>query len=157
VIRTFLAVVVLVGVAASHPIHSQTSPDAMPVKDLKEAITGMDAKMFEAFNAHNVDLLMSMFTSDLEFYDDSGGLTNLQQTREDFTTMFGNMPDIRRTLVAGSVQVYPVKDYGAIETGTHRFCHQENGRDDCGEFPFVMVWKKIGASWKVSRVISYGH
>jgi hypothetical protein len=71
--------------------------------------------------------------------------------------MFGNSPDIRRELVPGSLQVYPIKDFGAIEIGTHRFCHKENGKDDCGNFPFVMVWRKSADSWKVSRVISYGH
>jgi ketosteroid isomerase-like protein len=104
---------------------------------------------------HDVDLLMSMFTDDMEFYHDKGGLTNREQTREGFAKMFGNSPDIRRELVPGSLQVYPIKDFGAIEIGTHRFCHKENGKDDCGNFPFVMIWRKIGDSWKVSRVISY--
>ena len=125
--------------------------------ELTNAIAGMDQKMFDAFNAHDVDLLMSLFTDDLEFYHDKGGLTNHQQTREGFTKMFGNMPDIKRTLVPDTFLVYPIKDYGAIELGTHRFCHQENGKDDCGDFPFVMIWKKVGNSWKVARVVSYGH
>ncbi len=87
----------------------------------------------------------------------AGGLTNREQTREGFAKMFGNSPDIRRELIPGSLQVYPIKDFGAIEIGTHRFCHKENGKDDCGNFPFVMVWRKSADSWKVSRVISYGH
>ena len=124
---------------------------------LLETVAQLDEKMFGAFNAHDVDLLMSMFTDDVEFYHDKGGLTNYQQTREGFTRMFGNSPDIRRELIPGSLQVYPIKDFGAIEIGTHRFCHKENGKDDCGNFPFVMVWRKIGDSWKVSRAISYGH
>ena len=71
--------------------------------------------------------------------------------------MFATTPDIHRDLVQGSLEVYPIKDYGAIELGVHRFCHKENGQDDCGSFKFVMVWRKIGETWKVSRVISYGH
>jgi len=125
--------------------------------DLSETITKMDRKMFDAFNAHDVDLLMSLFTDDIEFYDDSSGLTNWEQTREDFTRMFANMPDIKRSLVPNTLRVYSIKDFGAIELGTHRFCHKENDKDDCGDFPFVMIWKKTGRSWKVSRVISYGH
>jgi ketosteroid isomerase-like protein len=134
------------------------SPPATPESpQLFETVAQLHAKMFGAFNAHDVDLLMSMFTDDVEFYHDKGGLTNCQQTREGFTRMFGNSPDIRCELIPGSLQVYPIKDFGAIEIGTHRFCHKENGKDDCGNFPFVMVWQKIGDSWKVSRVISYGH
>jgi len=125
--------------------------------NLTQTITQMDTKMFEAFNAHDVELLMSLFTDDVEFYHDKSGLTNWQQTREGFTKMFGSTPDIQRALVSNTLRVYPIKDFGAIELGTHRFCHKENGRDDCGEFPFVMIWKKTADSWKVSRVISYGH
>ena len=132
-------------------------------QSISEAIAEMDAKTFAAFNAHDVDLLMSMFTPDVEFYHDEGGLTNYEQTRESFTTMFGNAPDIRRELIKDSFHVYPIKDFGAIEVGTHRFCHTEKGKDgspprtDCGSFPFVMVWKQVDGTWKISRVISYGH
>ncbi|WP_156175988.1 hypothetical protein [Hymenobacter terrenus] len=31
-------------------------------------------------------------------------------------------PDITRTLVPGSLEVYPVKEYGAMHMGVHRFC-----------------------------------
>ena len=124
--------------------------------ELTQTITQMDKKMFDAFNAHDIDALMSLFADDVEFYEEAG-LTNWQQTRDDFTKMLGSMPDIKRSLIPNTVRVYPIKDFGAIEIGTHRFCHKENGKDDCGDLPFVMVWKKTGDSWKVSRVISYGH
>lgn len=145
----------LVLALASFGAQSPTEKSAPP--ELFETIVRADRAMFDAFNAHDVDLLMSMFSDDLEFYHDKGGFTNRLQTREGFAKMFGNSPDIRRNLVAGSLHVYPIKDFGAIEIGTHRFCHTENGKDDCGNFPFVMIWKKSGDSWKVSRVISYGH
>ena len=134
---------------------AEATPSDSP--DLTDAIQQMDKKMFDAFNAHDTELLMSLFTEDVEFYHDKGGLTNWQQTQDGFAKMFGNMPDIKRSLVPNTLRVYPIKDFGAIELGTHRFCHKENGKDDCGDFPFVMVWKKTGDSWKVSRVISYGH
>ena len=51
--------------------------------------------------------------------------------------------DIRRDLELGSLQVYPIKDYGAMEIGRHRFCHKENGKDDCGTFGFAMVVSTI--------------
>jgi ketosteroid isomerase-like protein len=125
--------------------------------ELFETIARVDHTIFGAFNAHNVDGLMSMFTDDLEFYHDTGGLTDYRQTEESFKKLFAGTPDIRRDLVKGSLEVYPIKDHGAIEIGEHRFCHKENGKDDCGTFKFAMVWRKSGESWKISRVISYGH
>jgi ketosteroid isomerase-like protein len=125
--------------------------------ELFETIARVDSATFDAFNAHEVDRLMAMFTDDLEFYHDTGGLTDYRQTKEGFKKLFTGTPDIRRDLVKGSLEVYPIKDHGAIEIGEHRFCHKENGKDDCGTFKFAMVWRKSGESWKLSRVISYGH
>jgi ketosteroid isomerase-like protein len=134
-----------------------TKKKAATSGELFDIIARMDGAMFEAFNGHDVDRLMSMFSDDLEFYHDTGGVTNYAQTKDSFGKLFANTPDIRRDLVKGSLEVYPIKDYGAIEIGEHVFCHNENGKDDCGTFKFAMVWRKTGESWKVSRVISYGH
>jgi ketosteroid isomerase-like protein len=125
--------------------------------ELFETVARMDSAIFDAFNAHDVERLMTMFTNDLEFYHDTGGLTDYQQSQENFKKLFAGTPDIRRDLVQGSLEVYPIKDHGAIEIGEHRFCHKENGKDDCGTFKFAMVWRKAAESWKISRVISYGH
>ena len=125
--------------------------------DLLATLTRVDTEIFDAFNKHDVDKLMSFFTEDLEFYHDSGGLSKYAETAEGFRKMFAGSPDIRRDLEPGSLQVYPIKDYGAMEIGRHRFCHKENGKDDCGTFGFAMVWRKTGDSWKISRVLSYGH
>jgi ketosteroid isomerase-like protein len=124
---------------------------------LFEEIASMDAAIFDAFNAHDAGRLMTMFTEDLEFFHDRGGLSGFRETGESFKKLFENTPDIRRDLVPGSMEVYPVKDYGAIQIGEHRFCHQENGRDECGTFKFAMVWRKSGGKWQISRVLSYGH
>jgi ketosteroid isomerase-like protein len=124
---------------------------------LFETIASADRATFDAFNAHDVERLMAMFTDDLEFYHDTGGLTDYRQTKESFGKLFAGTPDIRRDLVKGSLEVYPIKDYGAIEIGEHRFCHKEKGKDDCGTFKFAMIWRKNGETWKLSRVISYGH
>lgn len=126
-------------------------------EELFQTIARMDSAIFDAFNVHDVDRLMSMFTDDLEFYHDTGGLTDYRQSAESFRKMFAGTPDIRRDLVKGTLEVYPIKDHGAIEIGEHRFCHKENGKDDCGTFKFAMIWRKAGESWKISRVLSYGH
>lgn len=143
--------------AAQTPDAQNRQSAAAESRELFDTIERMDAKMFEAFNGHNPDVLMSMFTDDLEFYHDKGGLTNYQQTAENFKKLFASTPDIRRDLKKGSLEVYPIKDYGALEIGVHWFCHKENGKNDCGSFKFAMIWRKTGDDWKVSRVLSYGH
>ena len=115
--------------------------------------------MFAAFNAHDADLLGTFFTSDLEFYHDKSGLASFDTTMADFRGLFARNMDtgLRRDLVPGSLEVYPLGDFGALEVCLHRFCHMANGTDDCGTFKNIMVWRKDDAEWKVSRVISYDH
>src|SRR3954464_6531987 len=96
----------------------------LPVRaDLREEIATADAAMFAAFNAHDAKKLASFFTSDLEFYQDTEGLAFYPDTVKDFTNMFASATDIRRELLQETFEVYPIKNYGAVELGTHRFCH----------------------------------
>jgi ketosteroid isomerase-like protein len=136
--------------AANPPLTS--SKDA-----LYQQIAQLDANMFAAFNAHNVEQLMTFFAPELEFYHDKGGVSGYSQNQQAFTRMFAQMPDMHRDLVPGSLEVYPIKDYGAVQIGQHRFCHQENGKADCGSFKFMMLWQHKEGSWKITRVISYDH
>jgi ketosteroid isomerase-like protein len=124
---------------------------------LHDEIARVDATMFAAFNAHDAGALMSLFSEKLEFYHDIGGLQSYSDVAVGFKRMLAQNNGMRRELVAGTLEVYPIKDYGAIETGTHRFCHTEEGKEICGTFKFLHIWRKEGTAWKVTRVVSYGH
>ncbi len=62
----------------------------------------------------------------------------------------------RRALVAGSLRVYPVKDFGAIEVGVHRFCNISDNKCE-GQADFTIVWQHAQGKWRITRVLSYGH
>src|SRR6185295_18185596 len=126
-------------------------------QELYDEIARMDAAMFDAFNAQDLDALMSLFSEKLEFYHDAGGLQTYGEVKESFKTIFDRKDGLRRELVKGSLEVYPIKDYGAIEIGTHRFRHTENGKEEVGTFKFLHIWEKKDGKWKVTRVVSYGH
>lgn len=136
---------------------AQTRQHASASQELFVEIAAMDSVLFGAFNARNLEKLKTMFTRDLEFYHDQTGLTSYEENMKAFEDLFGRNNGLRRDLVPGSLEVYPVKDFGAIEVGKHTFCHGEGSAEDCGTFPFVMIWQKDGSAWKVARVISYGH
>jgi len=155
--RVLFLIVAVFSISVQAEDQSPGKDMAAKSAELFETIARMDRTIFDAFNAHDVDRLMSLFADDLEFYHDTGGLTDYRQSAESFKKMFAGTPDIRRDLVKGSLEVYPIKDHGAIEIGEHRFCHKESGKHDCGTFQFAMIWRKSGESWKISRVISYGH
>jgi aspartate oxidase len=159
-ISSLLISVLVTACSVSQNVKTEVAASPAPVPDeLYNTIAYMDSVMFVAFNAHDLEKLKTTFSEDLEFYHDKGGLANYKQTMENFKTLFENnkTTGLRRDLVKGSLEVYPIKDYGAIETCMHRFCHVENGKDDCGTFKNVMVWQKKDGQWKVTRVISYDH
>ncbi|MFC6222817.1 nuclear transport factor 2 family protein [Hymenobacter artigasi] len=145
------------GPGSPPPPTAAPAPKPATRDELYQTVARLDTEMFAAFNAHDVSKLMAYFADNVEFYHDKGGLSNFAQTQEGFARLFAQSPDITRTLVPGTLEVYPVKDYGAMHIATQRFCHVENGRNDCGNSKFVMVWQQQAGSWKITRVVSYDH
>ena len=124
---------------------------------LYKEIAHMDSVVFNALNSRDVETFKSLFSPDLEFFHDKSGLTNYDHTVEFLQTTSKNNDQLRRDLVPGSLEVYPIPGYGAMQIGAHTFCHIENGKKECGTFRFVHVWQKNNGAWKITRVISYGH
>ena len=124
---------------------------------LHAEIAAADSALFTAFNRRDLTKVMSYFSRDLEFYQDNEGVASYAQTKKDFGQMFGQPAPIRREIVPGSLEVFPVKNYGAMEVGRHRFCHHEAGKAECGTFSFVHIWRRTNNGWQIARVISYGH
>lgn len=120
-------------------------------------IVAMDKKLFDAFNRQDIDVVKAIFSRDLEFYHDSDGLKNYEQNLADTRQIFKSNLNLQRRLVAGSMEVHPVPNYGAIQTGEHTFCHIEHDKNDCGTFKFVHIWKRDGSGWSLTRVLSFGH
>jgi ketosteroid isomerase-like protein len=133
------------------------APKSTAPPALFDEIAKADQALFGAFNAHDADKLAARFSDDLEFYHDKDGLQRKAATMASFRTIFARNDGLHRELVPDTLEVHPLGDYGALEIGAHRFCHLENGKDDCGTFKFVMVWKKTNGQWQVTRVISYDH
>jgi ketosteroid isomerase-like protein len=127
------------------------------VAALTTEIQKQDVAFFGAFNAHELEAMMAFFAADVEFYHDKDGRLSFDQVKAGFQTMFSRNDGIRRDLVPGTLRVYPVPNYGAIETGSHKFCHVERGKDDCGAFQFVLVWQKQEGRWRVTRALSFDH
>jgi ketosteroid isomerase-like protein len=166
--KGILLAALLVGAAActtSKPAASTVATPAAPAahkpvdRELYAAITRQDSALFAAFNRYDLEQLKTYFAEDLEFYHDRGGLANYQQSMEGFRQMFeqARTNGLKRQLVPGTMEVYPIKGYGAVETYQHRFCHVENGKDDCGTFKNMMLWRLKDGQWKITRVVSYDH
>ncbi|MEO7217851.1 MAG: nuclear transport factor 2 family protein, partial [Gemmatimonadaceae bacterium] len=99
--------------------------------------------------------LSEMVSDDLEFYHDKTGLSVGKPV---FLASIKNniCGKVHRTLVPGTLEVYPLKGYGAVEIGVHRFTHPGMD-DDLGEAKFTHIWHNKDGTWKLTRVISYDH
>ena len=126
-------------------------------ESLVSEIKAMDKALFDAFNRCDIDAMAKIFSPDLEFYHDTGGLQDYQQTMAATRANCERNLGLTRTLIADSMEVFPIKDYGAIQQARHQFCHWENGKHDCGTFRFVHIWQKQNNRWQLTRVVSYDH
>jgi hypothetical protein len=128
-------------------------------RELYDSIAYLDSIFFDAFNTKNLNKLEPLLSDNLEFYHDLGGVTNYNQNVAAFKKTFESERRVRRELVKGTLEIYPIKDYGAVETGTHRFYVTETGQQEqlSSEAKFVQVWNKNNGVWKITRIISYGH
>lgn len=129
---------------------SDTQPDP-----LIKIVQSLDAKLFDAYNHCDLTTLGKMVADDLEFYHDQTGLSVgkvpfLAAIKENICGK------VQRELLPETLEVYPLKGYGAVEIGVHRFRHP--GRpEEVGDAKFVMLWQEKDGDWKVTRVISYYH
>jgi hypothetical protein len=133
--------------------------DAQENENLTETISRMDSIFFKAFNDCDTMKLKAMFTTDLEFYHDHGGLTRYEENVASIRNRCTRDYTVRRELVPGTSEVYPIKNFGAVQLGSHRFYYTPKGGTEKldGTFRFIHVWKNENGIWKIARVISYDH
>jgi hypothetical protein len=117
ILAIHLSVIGLIEAQPGNPDQSNT--------ELYKEIAHMDSVLFNAFNNRDTYQFKKMFTADLEFYHDKGGLTGYQHTIDFMRSTANSSNGLKRELVKGTLEVYPIPGYGAMEIGSHRFCHME--------------------------------
>ncbi len=147
-------------VAALSMFLSASSPAiAADTPDLTSTVTALDAKLFTAYNTCDLETLGAIAADDLEFYPDKTGLMAGKAAFVDSNRKY-ICGKVKRALVPATLEVHPLKGYGAVEIGTHTFC-QTDSKGNCtspaGPARFVMLWQQTGDTWKLTRVISFDH
>jgi len=119
----------------------------------------MDRILFDAsFVSCDAAKANAIFTDDVEFYHDKDGLSVGEQVRENTRRLAAACPGKRgvtRTVVAGSLRVYPIDGYGAMQVGLHRF--DERGAATSTLAQFVSLWRRQDGQWRLARVLSFDH
>jgi hypothetical protein len=153
----WFAMAILTACSQPKTLHHSSDTFVPPDDALFQAILVQDSLLFQAFNSRNLEGMMAFFTPDLKLYQDNDGVKDYVKTKAGFESLFNRDYILERKPVAGSMEVYPIKDFGAIQTGKHTFCHTENGKLECGTFKFMHIWRLENQKWQIVEVITYGH
>jgi hypothetical protein len=121
--------------------------------ELHHEIIKMDSIYFTAYNTCDLKTQEAIYAENLEFFHDKGGLSTdkagiLKSLKENICNK------VTRTLIKGSIEVYPIKEYGAIQIGYHKFYNNLEPKAKSMPSKFIVVWKKKNNSWLITKVIS---
>lgn len=120
---------------------------------IQKEIEIMDYEFFQAYNTCNIEKQAEIYDDNLEFFHDKDGLmTSKKEILEG--TQKNICGKVTRILIPNSIEVYPIKDYGAVEIGYHRFYNNQEPDAPSRASKFIIIWKKVTNSWKISKVIS---
>jgi hypothetical protein len=133
---------------------SASTPD-----DLFRTIAAQDKALFDAYNTCDLETFARLADEHVEFFHDKGGITLGREALTD-SVRKNICGTTTREFVAGSLEVYPMDDIGALEIGTRRFHHPKaESTVPVGEGKFVMLWQhdKATDAWRITRVFSFDH
>jgi hypothetical protein len=121
--------------------------------ELHATIAQQDSIFFAAYNTCDLEKQAAYYDDSIEFYHDKGGLMTSKQDIMDGTKKY-ICGKVTRELVKGSLEVYPIKDYGAIEMGLHLFHNNQEPNAVPHPSKFIMFWQLKNNEWKIKRVVS---
>jgi hypothetical protein len=136
----------------AQPTKTQSLPDP-----LFQTLAALDAELFDAYNRCDLKRFESFIADELEFYHDQSGLSRGKQSTVDALKQ-NICGKVTRELVEGTLQVYPIANFGAVQMGVHRFHHPgKEATEPVGEAKFIHIWQKKDGAWKLTRIISIDH
>lgn len=120
---------------------------------LYNEIVKMDTEFFAAYNTCDLEKQETFYADDIEFFHDKGGFMNSKKDIIE-ATKINVCGKVTRTLLKENLEIYPIKDYGAVQIGYHKFYN--NQEPNVAQIPvkFMIVWHLTQGEWKVKKVIS---
>jgi hypothetical protein len=141
-------------IAANSQKVTDLPPYVPESKPLHDTISRLDSLLFTAYNTCQPEVFSLLLAEDIEFYHDRGGLNT---SKKDLVEAIKKniCGKVNRELLPGSIEVYPIPNYGAVQMGIHRFYNlqeKENGPSRYSKF--VHIWQNKNGAWKLARVVS---
>ena len=122
-------------------------------QELYNTIVQMDSVYFSAYNACDMDRQAAIYADSIEFYHDGGGLETSKQKL--LAAIKENIcGKVSRVLIKGSIEVYQIPNFGAVEIGLHRFINHAENNHLSRPDKFIIIWRNKNDKWQITRVIS---
>jgi hypothetical protein len=149
-VSILLTTLIMPGASAQSQDTYSYKPESQALYD---TILHMDSIYFHAYNTCDMVTQAALYSDSIEFYHDKGGLeTNKQRLLEAIQKNICGK--VTRVLVKGSVEVYPIAGYGAVEIGLHRFINHQESEIPSKPDKFILIWRHQNDRWQITRVIS---
>lgn len=160
-LRSGLALICCVSLYGASEAQAQPVPegDGLRSGKLFEELALMDSLLFDAsFVSCDAAKANAIFADDVEFYHDKDGFSSGEQVRKNTRRLTASCPanhGVTRTIVPGTLRVYPIAGYGALQVGAHRF--DERGAATSTVAQFISLWHYQNGQWRLARVMSFDH
>src|SRR3978361_545138 len=146
----FAIMIISVAASAQNTTTYTYKPES---KELYNTIAHMDSVYFNAYNTCDMDKQAAIYADSIEFYHDKGGLQNSKQALLD--ALKKNIcGKVTRVLVPGSIEVYPIAGFGAVEIGLHQFINHQESETPSKPDKFIVIWRLRNDKWQITRVVS---
>ena len=111
-------------------------------------------KAFDAYNNCDLTTLGTMLSDALKHYHDPTGLSVGKAPF--LPTIKQNIcGKLERALLLDTLEVYPLKNCGAVEIGIHRFRHRAQPEKGVGDAKFINLWQLIDGTRQLTHGINY--
>ncbi len=151
----FIVSVFLTAISAAQETYQDIKEGVyVPInQEIYDTIVALDKTYFDAYNSCDMETQAALYDDDLEFFHDKGGLSTSKP--ELLMAIKNNICNkVTRTLLEGSIEVYPINNYGAIEIGYHKFYNNEEPDAISKPSKFIVIWKQGIEKWTITKVIS---
>lgn len=147
---------------------AQNMPKEKSLNELSRVLKDKDSLIFDiAFKTGDVKRLYEIYAKEfIMFYDHGLSSPTTSQSFADFEQRLKNsaeqrknsqQPALRRVVVPGTMQVFPVSESIATQTGVQQFfLRQQEGKEIMvEESKFLRHWTKKGSEWRISTETDY--
>jgi hypothetical protein len=141
---SLFALCIISACSGSRKTSADTYQYTIDDRELYDTIVKLDSLLFHYYNTCDVNFEKhaAFYSDSIEFYHDKGGLSTNK------ADVIGGIKKyvcgkVTRELIRGSIEVYPIPNFGAIEMGLHQFRNNQEPDAKPHASRFMIVWQYI--------------